>query len=169
MTRAELLRAVVRQAKVNGFEFRKWYTTRLRLPWIGFEASIEALSKQRRFYALLFSHVFARSFWLPGSNIAFIVPHSSFTRVSKDGATKVVERRGHTRRTAKADAWRYHLKTMAGSEEPLRYIRKFLLIEEDLNGIQPVSDAEEPAPDAAEDVYSEVNGDLGEQGFAARG
>jgi hypothetical protein len=42
-----------------------------------------------------------------------------------------------------ADAWRYHLKEMAIADEPLRYIRKFLLIEEDLAGLPYVSDEDE--------------------------
>lgn len=75
--------------------------------------------------------------------MAFVVPITSFTRVSKDGSTKVVERRGHTRRTVKPDAWRYHLKEMAVADDPLRYIRRFMLIEEDLAGIQSLSDEEQ--------------------------
>lgn len=145
MTRVELLRALIRQAKANGFEFRKWYTTRMALPWISFDAALQALSNQRRYYALLFEHEFAHAFWREGTNMTFVVPNSSFTRVSKNGTLQVVERRGHTRRAVKPDAWLYHLKAMAVTDEPLRYIRKFLLIEEDLAGIQPVSD-EEDAP-----------------------
>ncbi len=145
MTRVELLRALIRQAKSNGFEFRKWYTMRMALPWINFDAALEALAKQRRYYALLFEHEFAQAFWREGTNMTFLVPNSSFTRVSKNGTTMVVERRGHTRRAVKPDAWLYHLKNMAVTREPLRYIRKFLLIEEDLVGIQPVSEEEEGA------------------------
>jgi hypothetical protein len=143
MTRVELLRALIRQAKSNGFEFRKWYTSRMALPWISFDASLETLSSQRRYYAILFEHEFARAFWREGTNMTFLVPSSSFTRVSKNGTTMVVERRGHTRRAMKPDAWLYHLKNMAVTEDPLRYIRKFLLIEEDLSGIQAVSEEED--------------------------
>lgn len=143
MTRVELLRALVRQAKLNGFEFRRWYAARIAAPWVSFDAAVQSLASERRYYALLFSHEFVQAFWRPGSKMAFVVPVTSFTRTSKDGSTKVVERRGHTRRTVKPDAWRYHLKEMAVADDPLRYIRRFLLIEEDLAGIQPVSDAEE--------------------------
>lgn len=163
MTRVELLRALVRQAKSNGFEFRRWYTAQMALPWINFEAATEALSKQRRYYALLFAHEFAHAFWKEGSNMTFVVPNSSFRRISRDGTIKVVTRRGHTRRAVKPDAWLYHLKAMAATDEPLRYIRKFLLIEEDLAGIQAVSDEETsaghdpiPTDDGWED-YSEVD------------
>ena len=143
MTRAELLRALIRQAKSNGFEFRRWYTARLGLPWNSFLDSVKTLSEHRRYYTLLFAHEFAESFWRPGSKMTFVVPTSTFTRVSKDGTIRVVERKGHIRRSVIADAWRYHLKEMAISEEPLRYIRKFLLIEEDLAGLPYVSDEDE--------------------------
>ena len=159
MTRVELLRALIRQAKANGFEFRKWYTTRIALPWQSFEAAVTTLSQERRYYGILFSHEFAQSFWKPGSKMVFVVPVTSFTRVTKNGATKVVERRGHTRRTVKPDAWRYHLKEMAVAEDPLRYIRRFLLIEEDLGGIQALSDEDENAPpEFSEQTASRSNG-----------
>ncbi|MHB8302415.1 MAG: hypothetical protein ACYDC6_06185 [Acidobacteriaceae bacterium] len=143
MTRVELLRVLIRQAKLNGFEFRKWYASRMTLPWESFEAAVKTISEERRYYGLLFSHDFAQFFWRTGSKMAFVVPNTSFTRVSKDGSTKVVQRSGHTRRTVKADAWRYHLKQMAAADDPLRYIRRFLLIEEDLVAIQSVSDEED--------------------------
>ncbi len=167
MTRAELLRALIRQAKTNGFEFRKWYVSRTLLPWISFDASLRALSEQRRYYALLFSHEFAQSFWREGSKMTFVVPTSKFTRVLKDGTTMVVERKGHTRRTVLPDAWRFHLKSMAVAEDPLRYIRRFLLIEEDLNGIQPVSDDEESAPETSPGQYGNALEENEEEDFAA--
>lgn len=145
MTRAELLRALVRQAKSNGFEFRKWYSIRMTEPWTSFEAAIQCISEERRYYALLFAHEFAQAFWRTGSKMTFVVPNNRFTRISKDGSTMVVERKGHTRRTVLPDVWRYHLKEMAVADDPLRYIRKFLLIQEDLAGIQAVSDEEEMA------------------------
>jgi hypothetical protein len=147
MTRAELLRALIRQAKSNGFEFRKWYGNRV-LPWINFETAIQTLSDERRYYALLFAHEFAQAFWRTGSKMTFVVPNNRFTRVSKDGSVMIVERKGHTRRSVIPDAWRYHLKAMAVADDPLRYIRKFLLIEEDLAGIQPVSDDNEGFADS---------------------
>lgn len=160
MTRAELLRALIRQAKSNGFEFRRWYASRMLVPWTGFNAAVSHISEERRYYALLFAHEFARSFWCPGTKMTFVVPNNRFTRILKDGSTMIVERKGHTRRTVLPDVWRYHLKEMAVAEDPLRYIRKFLLIEEDLAGIQAVSD-EEPMSSA------EIR-DLHAQGVAAR-
>lgn len=143
MTRIELLRALIRQAKSNGFEFRKWYVGRIGLPWTSFEQAVHELAEQRRYYALLFAHEFAESFWRTGSKMTFVVPTSTFTRISKDGTVRVVERKGHIRRSVVPEAWRYHVKEMAGTDEPLRYIRKFLLIEEDLAGIPFVSDEDE--------------------------
>lgn len=137
------MRALIRQAKANGFEFRKWYGGNIRLPWQSFDASVQALAEQRRYYALLFGHEFARAFWLEGSKMAFVVPNNKFTRVSKDGTPRVVERKGHIRRTVLPDAWRFHLKAMAVADDPLRYIRRFLLIEEDLGGIPSIRDEED--------------------------
>ena len=142
MTRSDLLRALIRQAKSNGFEFRKWYASRMLLPWASFTAAVETLSEERRYYALLFAHEFAQAFWRAGSKMTFVVPTNTFTRVSKDGTIKVVKRKGHIRRSVLPDAWRYHLKEMAVAEDPLRYIRKFLLIAEDLAGHPYVSDEE---------------------------
>ncbi len=160
MTRVELLRALIRQAKSNGFEFRKWYVTRMSLPWTNFEAAVQTLSEQRRYYALVFAHEFAQAFWLEGSKMTFVVPTNRFTRILKDGTTMVVERKGHTRRTVLPDAWRFHLKAMAVTEDPLRYLRKFLLIEEDLVGIQAVSDDEDGMPDVSKILDGEIlNGD----------
>src|SRR5215469_11991242 len=62
MTRLELLKIVIGQARANGFEFRRWYTTRLALPWTSAADAILALDQQRHYYALLFSHEFAMAF-----------------------------------------------------------------------------------------------------------
>jgi hypothetical protein len=107
---------------------------------------VQTLSEERRYYALLFAHEFAETFWRTGSKMTFVVPNNTFTRISKDGTPLIVARKGHIRRSVIPDAWRYHLKEMAVSDEPLRYIRKFLLIEEDLAGVRQVSDEENPDP-----------------------
>jgi len=148
MTRAELLKIVVGRARTNGFEFRRWYTARLGVPWISAEAALTLLESQRRYYALLFSHEFAESFWKPGSEITFEVPHSSFQRRMANGTIGTVQRKSYTRRSARADAWRYHLKEMALAEEPLRYIRKYLNVEEDLTEEIEAATAETVAPKA---------------------
>jgi hypothetical protein len=132
MTRLELLTIVVGRARANGFEFRRWYSGRLGLPWISAEASLTLLDQQRRYYALLFSHEFACAFWKAGEEITFSVPAQSFQRPSPDGSIKTVERSSYIRRSARRDAWKYHLREMALAEEPLRYLRKYLNVEEDL-------------------------------------
>lgn len=132
MTRFELLQLLVAQARANGFEFRKWFIRRLGLPWTTTRQSIEMLASERRYYALLFSHEFASSFWKAGERITFQVPTQTFTRRKKDGTIGTVIRKGYTRRSTRDDAWRYHLKELAVAEEPLRYMRRYLRVEEDL-------------------------------------
>ncbi|MGD0799222.1 MAG: hypothetical protein ABR910_16020 [Acidobacteriaceae bacterium] len=132
MTRFELLHLLVAQARANGFEFRKWYIGKLRLPWETTHKAIETLCAERRYYALLFSHEFASSFWKAGERITFQVPMQTFTRRKKDGTIATVSRKGYTRRSARDDAWRYHLRELALAEEPLRYMRRYLRVEDDL-------------------------------------
>jgi hypothetical protein len=132
MTRLELLNLLVAHARANGFEFRKWYVSRLGLPWQTTRQAVELLAEHRRYYALLFSHEFASSFWKPGERFTFQVPTQTFTRRMKDGSIGTVNRKAFTRRSARDDAWRYHLRELAISEEPLRYMRRFLRVEDDL-------------------------------------
>jgi hypothetical protein len=132
MTRFELLHLLVAQARANGFEFRKWYIAKLRLPWETTRKAVETLCAERRYYALLFSHDFASSFWKAGERITFQVPTQSFTRRKKDGSIGTVVRKGYTRRSTRDDAWRYHLRELAVADEPLRYMRKYLRVDEDL-------------------------------------
>ena len=132
MTRFELLQLLVGQARANGFEFRRWYVGKLGLPWKSALQAIETLAEGRRYYALLFSHEFALSFWKPGEVMTFQVPTQTFTRRMKDGTIGTVKRKGYTRRSAREDAWLYHLKELAASEEPLRYMRRYLRVEDEL-------------------------------------
>jgi hypothetical protein len=143
MTRLELLTIVVGRARGNGFEFRRWYTGRLGLPWISAEAALKLLDQQRRYYALLFSHEFACSFWKAGEEITFSVPAQSFQRPMPDGSLRTVQRKSFIRRSARHDAWRYHLREMALAEEPLRYLRKYLNVEEDLTEDLTLATAED--------------------------
>lgn len=120
------------QARSNGFEFRRWYTNRLSRPWVDAQRAIEDLAAERRYYALLFSHDFASNFWKTGQLITFQVPQQSFKRRLADGSITVVKRKSYTRRTARRDVWQYHLQQLAVAEEPLRYMRRYLRVEEDL-------------------------------------
>ena len=146
MTRLELLKILVGQARTNGFEFRRWYTSRLGTPWINSEAAFILLDTQRRYYALLFSHEFASSFWKSGADITFQVPTQTFARIMPDGSTGIVTRKPFTRRSARRDVWRYHLREMAVAEDPLRYIRKYLSVEEELDEDPIVESSPESKP-----------------------
>lgn len=133
MTRVELLKIVVGQARVNGFEFRHWYTKALGVPWTNAGDAFALLETQRRYYGLLFSHEFASSFWKAGSEITFQVERHTFERSLPNGKVATVTRKAFTRRSARKDVWRYHLREMALADDPLRYVRKYLRVEEDLD------------------------------------
>ena len=146
MTRLELLTIVVGRARTNGFEFRRWYTTRLGLPWISAEAALTLLDQQRRYYALLFSHEFARHFWKKGTQITFLLPSQEYTRLDAHGKVVTIKRKSFTRRSSRSTSntvWQYHLEQMAVWEEPLRYIRRFILTDEELEAA-----GEPPSPTA---------------------
>jgi hypothetical protein len=145
MTRFELLQLLVSQARSNGFEFRKWYVGKLGLPWRSARHAVETLATERRYYALLFSHEFASSFWKSGEMMTFQVPTQSFTRRMKDGTIGVVNRKGYTRRSTREAAWLYHLKELAANEEPLRYMRRYLRVEDDLEPEIAVAESEDLA------------------------
>ena len=132
MTKLELIQLLVGQARVNGFEFRRWYVSTLSLPWTGTAEATATLAEQRRYYVLLFSHEFARHFWKAGERITFLVPTQTFLRRRADGTIGTVTRKAYTRRSAREDVWRYHLRELAAAEEPLRYMRRYLRIVDDI-------------------------------------
>jgi hypothetical protein len=144
MTRLELLKIVIGRARANGFELRRWYTTRLALPWTNAADAIAALEQHRQYYALLFSPEFAMAFWKPGAEITFQVPAQTFPRRMPDGTIQTIQRKPFIRRSARKDAWRYHLREMALAEEPLRYIRRYLNVEEDLTDVPTDDNAPPP-------------------------
>ena len=88
MTRFELLQLLVGQARNNGFEFRKWYVGKLGLPWQGARQALEILATERRYYALLFSHEFASSFWKAASSVATSRPARSPSRPDRACAVR---------------------------------------------------------------------------------
>lgn len=135
MTRAELIRTIISRARAHGFEFQEWYQANIEPEWQSVEQAIEVLDRGRRYYALLFSHEFARHFWKKGTPITFRLPSQEYTRIDKKGKTITVHRRGFTRRTSRSTSnslWQYHLEQMSLWEEPLRYIRRFILTEDEL-------------------------------------
>jgi hypothetical protein len=132
MTRFELLQLLLGQARANGFQFRKWYVGKLGLSWVDAQKAIETLSVEKRYYALLFSHEFASHFWKAGELMTFEVPTQTFKRRMADGSIGTVTRKAYTRRSAREDAWRYHLRELAMAEEPLRYMKRYLRVEDEL-------------------------------------
>ncbi len=136
MTRVQLLQLLLGQAKANGFQFRHWYVRTLGISWVDGQTALETLAQQRRYYALLFSHEFAQSFWKPGEIITFLVPTSTFQRRMPNGSVGVVNRKGYTRRSMRQDAWRYHLKELAVSDDPLRYMRRYLRIDHEAEELE---------------------------------
>lgn len=131
MTRKNLIHLLVLQARANGFEFRKWYQSKIG-EWPSTDGAIETLAQGGRYYTLLFSHQFARHFWKPGGQIQFVVPTQEFKRLNRRGEEITVVRKAYTRRTMRGNSWEYHLREMAAVDEPLRYIRRFLVTEEEV-------------------------------------
>ncbi|HTV04914.1 MAG TPA: hypothetical protein VME86_06060 [Acidobacteriaceae bacterium] len=167
MTRKELIRLLLLQARTNGFEFRKWYQSRISSEWTTSDAAIDNLANGGRYYALLFSHQFARHFWRPGRRMQFVVPTQEFQQVNRRGERITVVRKAYTRRTMRGNAWEYHLREMAATEEPLLYIRRFLITDEELDSqrsgkeldldVQPPLDPP-PAPAQQPDMASQKPG-----------
>jgi hypothetical protein len=126
MVRKEMLRLVLNQAQFNGFEFRRWFQLHVHPVWPGAEQALTLLSTEGRHYTLLFSHDFARAFWRSGAHMSFLVPSMTYPRVNSQGDVVQVTRKPYTRRTIKADAWKYHLGRMAVAEDPIDYLCRFL-------------------------------------------
>lgn len=142
MTRRELIRHIVQRARAHGFQFRRWYQSTIDPEWQGFDDALATLESGHRYYALLFSHDFASHFWKKGTQIAFMLPSQEYTRLDRDGNVVTVRRKPFTRRSSRSTSttlWQYHLEQMALWEEPLRYIRRFVLTEDELEA--PGADA----------------------------
>ena len=136
MTRKDTLLHLLNQAHANGFEFRRWYQSNISIDWPGAEEAVALLNSESRYYALVFSHDFARAFWKKGAQMNFIVPSATYSRVNSKGQVVVINRKPFTRRTIKADVWKYHLRQMATTEDPIRYLKRFLPTQEDLSPVQ---------------------------------
>jgi hypothetical protein len=148
MTRRALLRMLVLRARANGFEFRKWYEANIEPEWKDLNQAISVLESGRRYYALLFAHEFARNFWKKGTQISFMLPSQEYTRLNAQGQPVTIQRKAFTRRTSRSTSntiWQYHLEQMAVWEEPLRYIRRFILTEDDLETPGAEGSAADPA------------------------
>jgi hypothetical protein len=126
MVRKEMLRLLLNQAQFNGFEFRRWFQSQVHPLWPGAEQDLTLLSTEGRHYTLLFSHEFARCFWRSGARMSFMVPSVTYPRITAQGDVMQVTRKPYTRRTIKADVWRYHLRQMAAADDPIDYLCRFL-------------------------------------------
>ncbi len=133
MTRQEILRFAVQHAKQNGFDFRRWFQSAVIAKWTSMDAAIELLAEKHNYYALLFSHEFAECFWQAGSQITILIPAISYTVRDKEGELVTIHRKAYARRTLKADSWRYHLREMVDFPQPLKYVRRFIVSQEDLD------------------------------------
>jgi hypothetical protein len=122
----EMLQLLLNQAQTNGFDFKRWFLKYIRSPWPGPAPALALLATESRYYALLFSHDFARCYWHSGARISFTVPSVTYPRVNSRGEVIVVTRKPFTRRTVKPDAWKYHLRQMAAADDPLAYLCRFL-------------------------------------------
>lgn len=138
MTRKELLRLVLNQAQFNGFEFRSWFQSQVQPAWPGNEQALNMLATESRYYALLFSHEFARCYWRSGARISFVVPSITYPRINRRGEVVQVTRKPFTRRTVKPDVWKYHLRQMAATEDPINYLKRFLPTQELASAIAAV-------------------------------
>ena len=153
MTRTELLQHLITQARDNGFEFRKWFRTHTARPWTSAAEAVDWLAQGSRASTLLFSHTFARAFFREGERIRFIQPALAYQRIGPDGSIKHVQRRAHTRQSNREDVWLYHLREMAAADEPLRYIRRYLLLEETLQEVaEPAPSSTTPGSQAPADL-----------------
>ena len=133
MTRKETLHILISLAHANGFDFYRWYLANIVPEWPGTDEAVVHLTTEGRFYALVFSHEFARAFWRKGEQMQFVVPASTYSRMNGKGQVVTINRKPFTRRTIKADVWKYHVRQMALSEDPIRYLKRFLPSYEDLN------------------------------------
>lgn len=132
MTRTETLLVLISQALANGFEFRRWFQTNISPEWPGSEEAVALLVTEGRYYSLVFSHDFARALWKRGAQMNFVVPSATYSRMNGKGQVVTINRKPFTRRTIKADVWKYHLRQMAITDDPLRYLKRFLPTHEGL-------------------------------------
>ena len=152
MDRNQLLQLLVQQARENGFEFRKWFRAHTARPWVNAEEAVQWLAQGSRAQMLLFSHTFARAFFRGGERLRYIQPAVSYERIMPDGTTQRVMRRAHTRQSNRQDVWLYHLREMAAAREPLRYIRRFLVLDETVSEFAQVA----PQPGSEENYDDDL-------------
>ncbi len=119
MNRKELLRHLLSHAQSNGFDFRGWFHDPLQISWTGAEQALTLLTMGGRYYALLFSHEFARILLADRRAHHFHCSVDHLPRINRQGEVIQVTRKPFTRRTVKPDVWKYHLRQMAATEDPM--------------------------------------------------
>ena len=154
MTRREILHLLIGQARQQGFEFRRWFIENTALEWTTYGDALDWLSLGKRAHMLLFSHGFARHFFQSGDKLTYLVPPQTFERVSASGGSLTVKRKAHLRRSSRQDVWTFHVREMAATAEPLRYIRRFLITEETLREVAGTTPKRAAADD---DNYDDEN------------
>ena len=135
MTRYELLHLLIGQARQHGFDFRRWFAESTGAAWTSYGSALDWLVIGKRAHMLLFSHGFARHFFQSGERITYVVAPQTFERVTPGGQSRTVNRRAHLRHSSREDVWVFHLREMAATAEPLRYIRRFLVTEETMKAL----------------------------------
>lgn len=148
MTRFDLVKHLLHQARSNGFELRRWFRQEAALPWPGGDAAVEWLCQGSRVHLLLCSHSFAECFFGGPGRPRQVQPARAYERTGANGVTRTVYRRAHPRAARYDGVWRYHLQRMMASSDPLRYAQRFLIAEETLTEV--------PAPKNAARVASPV-------------
>jgi hypothetical protein len=133
MTRKEILLILIGQAQSNGFEFHRWFQANISAEWTGIDEAVALLTCEGRYFALVFSHDFARALWKKGAQMQFIVPATTYARTDGKGDVITINRKPFTRRTIKANVWKYHIRQMSLSEDPIRYLKRFVPTQEDLS------------------------------------
>jgi hypothetical protein len=133
MNRKNLLRTLIDKAEFNGFDFRDWFQAYIQPVWPGTEQALNVIGSESRYFALVFSHDFVRCFWRTGARISFSVPSITYPRINSKGEVVQVTRKPFTRRTIKPDVWKYHLRQMAASEDPIAYLCRFLPAQDQTN------------------------------------
>jgi len=81
------------------------------------------------------------------------VPAVSYPQRRKDGQIVTVHRRAFARRMLKADSWLYHLREMVEASHPLKYIRRFVVLQEDVVAAQQLRPDAPPGPPIRDDAH----------------
>lgn len=132
MKENDILQMMIRLAISNGFEFRRWFQANIQPEWPGSVEAFTIVNTQSRYYALIYSRDFAQAVWKHGQQMQFVVPSTTYSRRNSRGEMITVTRKPFTRRTIKPDVWKYHLQQMVLSDDPIRYLKRFLPTREDL-------------------------------------